>query len=247
MHKFRYICISIVLMFIASSAGAQHYDRGYEVTPSTPFLKKGTWMAGGTVRYSQHANNNYNFLIINDINSKGYNITASPELMYMIRDNLGVGIKFSYDRGMLDLASADMNIAEISMSARDCYLLQQKYSAHAFYRAYIPLGGAKRIAMFADLLLGGSFKQGKEFNAAGEYAIGSYQKSFALEMAVNPGIVAFLSEHLALELSVGILGVSHSWADQVHNQVENGYVDSTSAGFMVNLLSIGVGMSYYFL
>ena len=59
--------------------------------------------------------------------------------------------------------------------------------------------------------------------------------------------MAFLSERLAVELNVGIFGLSYSWADQLRNQVIGGHSDSTSAGFMVNLLSLGVGMSYYFL
>jgi hypothetical protein len=69
----------------------------------------------------------------------------------------------------------------------------------------------------------------------------------ALEIAVDPGIVAFLTDRLSVELNVGIFGVSYKWKDQVRNQVSNGDSDSTSAGFMLNLLSLGVGLSYYFL
>ena len=82
-----------MLVLGAISAEAQHYDRGYETTPSSPFLKKGTWMAGGTARYSQHINDDYNFLVINDINSKGYNISVNPKLLYLFRDNMGVGLR----------------------------------------------------------------------------------------------------------------------------------------------------------
>jgi hypothetical protein len=60
-------------------------------------------------------------------------------------------------------------------------------------------------------------------------------------------LIAFLSESLAVELNVGIFGVNYSWNDQLRNQVIGGHSDSTSAGFMVNLLSLGVGLSYYFL
>ena len=236
-----------MLVLGALSAEAQHYDRGYETTPSSPFLKKGTWMAGGTARYSQHINDDYNFLVINDINSKGYNISVNPKLLYLFRDNMGVGLRFSYDRSMLDLASADLSVSDISMGAKDCYQIQHKYSIHGVYRAYIPLAGAKRIAMFADVLLGGSFKQGKAFNASGLYADGTYTQAYALELAVDPGIIAFLTDRLAIELNIGVFGVSYSWMNQIHNQVDNGYSDSASAGFMVNLLSLGVGLSYYFL
>ena len=236
-----------MLFLGALGAEAQHYDRGYETVPSSPFLKKGTWMVGGSAKYSQHINNDFNLLVINDINSNGFNVSANPKALYLFRDNMGVGLRFSYDRSMLDLASADISMSEISMGAADCYQISHKFSAHAVYRAYIPLANAKRIAMFADVLLGGSFKQGKAFNAGGENVIGTYADSYALELAVDPGIIAFLTDKLAIEMSVGIFGLNYSWANQIHNQVYNGHTDSTSAGFMVNLLSLGVGLSYYFL
>ena len=204
-------------------------------------------MAGGSVKYSQHINNDFNLLVINDVNSKGYNVSANPKALYLFRDNMGVGLRFSYDRSMLDLASANISMSEISMGAKDCYQISHKYSAHAVYRAYIPLANAKRIAMFADVLLGGSFKQGKAFNAGGAYVDGTYTTAYALELAVDPGIIAFLTDRLAIEMSVGIFGLNYSWSNQIHNQVDNGYTDATSAGFMVNLLSLGVGLSYYFL
>ena len=228
-------------------AEAQHYDRGYETVPSSPFVEKGTWMLGGTARYSQHINDDYNLLVINDINSKGFMVSANPRLMYMFKDNMGAGIRFSYDRSMLDLASADLSVSQISMSVKDCYQIQHKFSAYGVFRSYIPLGNSKRVAMFADLLFGGSYKQGKAFNAGGQYVEGTYGQKYALELAVEPGVVAFLSERLAVELNVGIFGVNYSWSDQLRNQVIGGHSDSTSAGFMVNLLSLGVGLSYYFL
>ena len=119
-----------MLFLGAIGAEAQHYDRGYEKTPSSPFLKKGTWMAGGTARYSQHINDDFNFLVINDINSKGYNISVNPKLLYLFRDNMGVGLRFSYDRSMLDLTGADLSVSDISMNAKDCYQIQHKYSVH---------------------------------------------------------------------------------------------------------------------
>jgi hypothetical protein len=236
----------LMLALGALSAGAQHYDRGYEAIPSTAFVNKGTWMAGGTFRYSQHINKDYDIALINDVNSKGYNISVNPKGLYMLQDNMGVGLRFSYDRSMMDLASADLSVAEITMGAKDCYQIHHKYSAYGVCRVYIPIAGAKRLAMFADLVLGGSFKQGKAINAGGEFVLGTYSKSNSIELAVDPGFAAFLTDHLALELNVGIFGVRYSWTNQIHNQVSTGHSDSVSAGFMVNLLSLGVGLSYYF-
>ena len=243
----RLLFIFSMLFLGAVSAEAQHYDRGYEAVPSSPFITKGTWSVGGTAKYSQHINDNYNLLVISDINSTGFNLSANPKVMYAIKDNMAVGLEFSYGRSMLDLASADLGVATLEMSAADCYQIQHKYSAYGVLRAYIPFGNSKRVAMFADLHLGGSFKQGKAFNAGGEYVTGTYNEAYAIQLGVDPGFIAFLTDRLAVELNVGVFGVNYSWQNQIHNQVEHGNSQSASAGFMVNLLALGVGVSYYFL
>ena len=101
--------------------------------------------------------------------------------------------------------------------------------------------------MFADLHLGGSFKQGKAFNAGGEHVLGTYNQAYTIQLGVDPGLIAFLTDRLAVEMNIGVFGVNYTWENQIHNQVENGSSDSASAGFMINLLSVGVGISYYFL
>lgn len=243
----RYLILLSILLLGTFSAEAQSFDRGYDKVPSSPFVTKGTWMVGGTLSYSQHVNDGHSILLINDIDSKGYNFSINPKLLYMIKDNMGVGLKFSYDRGMLDLASANLSVAGVEMGAKDCYQINHKYSVYALCRAYIPFSDIKRFALFADVLLGGSFKQGKSFNAGSDYVYGTYQQATSLELAVNPGIMVFLSNNLSMECNVGLFGVSYGWNNQVTNQVSTGSTDLTSAGFMVNLLSIGVGLSYYFL
>ena len=160
---------------------------------------------------------------------------------------MAVGLKLSYNRSMLDLASADLGIASIEMSAADCYQIQHKFSAFGVLRSFIPLGNSKRVAMFADLHLGGSVKQGKAYNAGGENVIGSYTQAYSIQLGVDPGVMVFLADRLAVEMNVGVFGVNYSWQDQIRNQVEHGSSQSASAGFMINLLSLGVGVSYYFL
>ena len=243
----KYLIMLAMLVLGGVCAQAQHYDRGYEKVPSAPFIQKGTWAVGGTAKYSQHINDNYNFIVVSGINSNGYGISVNPHVMYAIKDNMAAGLKLSYDRSMLDLASADLEAAQIEMSASDCYQIQHKYSAFGVFRAFIPFGNSKRVAMFADLQLGGSYKQGKAFNAGGDQVLGTDSNTYSLRLAVDPGLIVFLTERLAVEMNVGIFGVDYRWTKQAHNQVEIGSTDSASAGFMINLLSMGVGISYYFL
>lgn len=240
--------VILSLLFLGTlTAGAQKYDRGYETVPSNPFVKKGTFIMGGNARFSQHMNDDYSFLVINNINSTGLTAGGTLEMLCTFRDNLAVGVKAEYDRSILDLSSADLAVAQIEMNAADCYQIQHKASGYGVFRAYIPFGNSKRVAMFADLQLGGSYKQAIAYNAGGDYVLGTYNESYSLKLGVDPGLVAFLTDRLALQMNVGVFGVQYTWSNQLHNQVDNGHSDSTSAGFMVNLLALGVGISYYFL
>lgn len=95
MLRQRILTLTILFTSLVASATAQRYDRGFERNPST-FIEKGTWMVGGTVAYSTHRNDNYRFIIVDDINSNGYRLAFSPVFCYMVRDNMGVGMRFSY-------------------------------------------------------------------------------------------------------------------------------------------------------
>ena len=52
---------------------------------SRVFIPKGTWMAGGTVSYSEHDESNLNFLVIKDVEGKGYDFNVSPYVGYFFR------------------------------------------------------------------------------------------------------------------------------------------------------------------
>ena len=58
-------------------------------------------------------------------------------------------------------------------------------------------------------------------------------------------MMAFASEHLAIEFSVNLLGLTFTDTRQIHNQVASGSVKTTSVNFKINVLSIGFGLYYY--
>lgn len=241
----KHILVVTFLCLGAQISGAQKYDRGYSGSAQTVFAPKGTFMVGGNARYSYHSMSGYRFLIVDGINSKGYTVSATPTFLYMIRDNIGVGASLSYDRTLLDLASADLSVSEISMSVRDYYRLSQSFGGSLAFRPYIPLGSSGRFSMFAQVGLG--FSVGKVRNTAqvDSQVKGTYTRQYKMLVGVNPGMTAFITNHLAMELSIGVLGFNYFWTDQTHNQVSNGSSSNANASFSLNLASIAVGFAYY--
>ena len=62
------------------------------------FVPKGQWIVGSSVSYSEHTEENYQFLIIDKFNSDGYSFKVSPLVVYGLKDNLAMGGRFSYGR-----------------------------------------------------------------------------------------------------------------------------------------------------
>ena len=67
-HKLFIVTLLVVMgigsVIAQSSRRIQRIDREIQ---KTVFIPKGTWMAGGTVSYSEHNESNLNFLVLKDI------------------------------------------------------------------------------------------------------------------------------------------------------------------------------------
>ena len=243
----RKLILSIVMLCIAGvvSVRAQRYDRGFDLN-STTFIEKGSWMIGGQVAYSTHSNTDYRFLIIEDINSDGYRFTASPVVTYMIRDNMGLGVRVAYGRNKLHINSANLSIEDIGINVNDYYSLSHDFTGMLVYRNYIPLGTSKRFALFNETQLAVGIGQAKVINGSDKANVkGSYEESLSLSLGLNPGLIAFVNDHLAVEVNVGMLGLQYNSVDQVHNQIYTGSRESALINFKVNVFSIGFGLAYY--
>ena len=112
-------------------------------------------------------------------------------------------------------------------------------------RNYIPLGSSRRFALFNETQLSYGIGQAKLIDNHGVSLVGTYEKSQTVSLGLNPGMMAFINNHFAIEVNVGMLGLKYSHTDQIHNQVDTGNLNATQVNFKVNILAIGFGLSYY--
>lgn len=211
------------------------------------FVPEGQWIFGGTASYSAHTNDNYTFFIVENINSDGYTFKVSPLIGYVLRNNMALGMRFVYGRSLLKVDSGELNLGDeesgTHLTAEYYYSLKHSYSAAAIWRQYIPLGRNRRIALFNEmsLTLGGHQKK----FAADSPVRGTYETGYSVSLGVSPGLVAFATNSMAVEVNVGVMGISYTHAHQDHNRVREGDVKSSLMNFKINLLSIGLGVSFY--
>ena len=212
---------------------------------SQVFIPKGTWMAGGTVSYSEHDESNLNFLVIKDVEGKGYDFNVSPYVGYFFRDNIAAGFRFAYNRDYLDLGNLDMDLGDLTLSFKDLYYLEHKYEASGFLRTYMPIGRSKIFGLFNEARLTYGYGRGKNSTGSGTDYDGSFQTVQNLQIGFAPGLTAFITDWSAIEVSVGVMGFNFKWIDQETNRVEEGSQRVSSGNFKINLFYINIGMTFY--
>ncbi len=241
--------ILLLLVVIVGSAEAQRGKRAIERidrdVQKAVFIPKGTWMVGGSVSYSEHDESNLNFLIMKDVEGKGYNFSVSPYLGYFFRDNIAAGFRFTYNRDYLDLGNMDINLGDITIAFDDLYYLEHKYEATGFLRTYIPIGRSKIFGLFNEARITYGYGKGKNSTGSGTTYDGTFQTVQNLQIGFAPGLAAFITNWSAVEVSVGVMGFDFKWIDQQSNQVEEGSMRTSSGNFKINLFSINIGMTFY--
>ncbi len=210
------------------------------------FVPKGQWFFGGTCSYAEMAQENFKFLVLKNWKGEGYQLAIKPFFGYMVKDDLGVGATFAYERSLFKVDNLNLNLNEdLSFQISDYYILEHVYSGSAFMRLFMNIEDSKRFGLFNDvkLMLGGG--QGKYVNGKGDVLEGTYQTIFKCGLLYSPGIAVFINDYAAVEASVGILGIQMKKVNQKTNKVHTGSFRTSSANFKIDLFSIGLGFSIY--
>ncbi len=239
-----YILPILLAMLAAPRAGAQAvFNRGLE---QISFIPEGQWITGVNVSYTQSDYDNYKFLIIENLGGDTYSFKVSPMLMYCFKDNLAAGGRFAYSRSRARLNSADLVIdSETSYEPGTLYSLSHNYYGTASFRNYISLGRSMRFGFFNEVQLQIGGGQSKIVNGEGEDLTGTYSRNFSLDVGLTPGLIMFLNNYSAIEVSVGVLGFSYDKTRATTDQIYVAEYARKHANFKINLFSISFGVAFY--
>lgn len=235
------------------------FDRGIGRSTSV-FIPAGTVGAGVSFSYNDYSfGNGLNdtgyqmlFSLIQNFRGNMMSFGIAPHMSYFIRDNLSVGARFDYDRSILGLNNLDLALSDaLSLSVGNFNYMKQSYTGAVTLRNYIPFGQSRRFAMFTELRLTGGYGQAESYRMGYDevleegYKSGTYQDIYQFEVGLVPGLSAFVTNEVALEVSVGLLGFNYQKVEQVTNQVERSEMERNGVNFRINLLAINFGLSFY--
>ena len=236
------------------------FTRNIGISTST-FIPKGTVGFGAALSYNTYdlgnAVNDSGFKMLfgalTGIQGNLVTVGVAPYASYFVMDNLSVGARFEYNKTSLGVQNLGISVMDLGFGISDFYYNKNSYLGSVAARYYIPFGNSRRFAMFAELRGTGGYAQSETFNySEGEDAsgvsidkLGTYQDIYKFNIGVIPGLTAFFTENVALEVSVGLIGLDYQKTIQNTNQVEFSVSETSGANFKVNLLAVNLGLSFY--
>lgn len=224
----------------------RHLQRVDRDAMKAVFVPKGQWMVGASINFSEWDADNYNLTVLKDVAIEGHTFSGSPYFGYFVANNLAVGARYNYSRNYFYLGNLDLNLGEdFNINLEDIYYLGHTHTADVFIRPYLPLGKSNVYGAFVDLRAGYAYSTSKNSTGRDAEYDGSYTRSNTLQLNVCPGMAVFATDFLAVEASIGIMGLKYRWKDQKTNRVENGSSKMGGANFKFNFLSVNLGVTFY--
>ena len=203
-------------------------------------------MVGASFSYSEHTDDNFKWLVMDDVTSTGYTFKVSPVVSYFIRDNIAIGGRVAYSRGLTDLGNLSLNLGDdLSFDLSNYKDKSHTVSGSFFVRTYLNLGDSKRFGLFNEARVTYGYGQSNVEDGTGDELKGTHQIKQNLNFGVAPGITCFINDYVAVEAAIDVLGLDFKWYDQKTNQVETGKRTNSGANFKINLLSINLGITFY--
>lgn len=238
--------IVILLIFICTLPSYAHEDFDRKIHGSL-FVPKGTWSSGISFSYWEMQSDNYKLFILDKTLGEGYTFKISPSCSYFFKNNMSAGMKISYNRTFAYVDNLSLNLGEdMSFDIQAYGYLEHGIQTTGFLRTYMGLGNSKVFGFFNELSVTYGFSQGKNSTGKGNDLVGTYNEINTLQIGATPGLTAFVTNNLAVEVSIDVLGLDFQWINQTTNQVETGSFRKSSANFKINIFSVNIGLCSYF-
>jgi hypothetical protein len=217
------------------------YDRGLY---NYLYIPKGKWAIGLTASYGELTTEDSQLLdVLKDLDFSGKLYSINPTLSYFIGHNQSVGLKFTYSRGVADLASLSVDFDDdLNFSIKDVSYYTESFALGSFYRNYVGLGSQRRFGVFNEVSLmfqTGSSRFKRLYNDEPRDTRTTITQG---SLNFSPGLAVFLQQNVAFNVSFGVFGLKVRHESQVTNGVEEGSRTTSGANFKFNIFNIDFGL-----
>jgi len=214
-----------------------YYDQDFK-----PF-EKGKWFTSLSFNLSDENSSNDNRLVPFDLLIEGSEFEYEINLKggYFISNKQMLGIGFSRGKETEDIRGV---IVSDTIRLKTAIY---KTGISPYFRTYYSLSKNNRLSFFNEVRVDFGFGNSDEYTIEkGENTKEFESDTFLFGIGISPGINFFALENFALEVQLDVLGYEYKREKTSESSGEVTTTDSHNVNFTINLLSLNLGLAYYF-
>ena len=203
-------------------------------------LDKGNVLISTNFSVSHNQGENQTLLIQPLDRKYQLNWVVSLRSGYFLKDNFVVGGLLGYSSRQLQLEYTQDGNPVKSQS------LSREIGIAPFIRNYLPLGNGQ-FSLFNETNLQFTYGTSVEQMENSVDVSRTVGKSYGLRLGVQPGIMAFITKGISVEVGTSLLGLSTTYSTtEINGNEDNmGYNYSNDVSFKIDLLSLFLGITFY--
>lgn len=210
------------------------------------FLCKGSVGMGIQFSYLDLSSSDSEFMmLVQNLNAYGTMFSVAPTLLYAVKDNVAVGVKFKYSNTDAGISEVDFNLLsdDLALSMEDIQGHSNALQSALFYRSYLGLDNNGRFGLFTDISL--AYSHNKTSFSYNTRSLGSYTIANKLKLGVHPGLEVFVLNNVSTHFSIGIGGVSYTNTKYYKEDEPAGQKNVSRARFMLDVTDISMGVTIH--
>lgn len=185
-----------------------------------------------------------NILIGDVYDAYGYTFTVEAFGGYFIRDAMALGLRTGYSRTWFDV---DFALMEDLLDLAE----HRKYVSNGFFvqpllKNYLKVLDSRNFYFFNETSISFEYSYGLSQTDDGEDMSKSRNRSWSIDVGINPGICIMVLNRFAFETSVGLLGLSSSVIEVEENNETRSQFVYNIVNFTINLLALDFSLVYFF-
>ncbi|MDE7160436.1 MAG: hypothetical protein K2O24_06305 [Muribaculaceae bacterium] len=211
------------------------------------FLPKGEWVFGLTASYGEFSTDDLEmFEVLKDVTLGGHSFSIRPQMQYLLRDNMAVGLRFNYSRtkGTIDNFGLDID-EDMSFSLNDITYKSESYAAAITYTQYLGLARRGRFGIFNEVELSFSSGNGDFVRPFGGKLKTTHTTTTGVGLNFSPGVSVFMMKQASFNISFGVFGFYLKNEKQWVDGVESGNRLRSGANFRFNIFNINFGLAIH--
>lgn len=209
-------------------------------------IAKGHVLGGATLSLIQGNTDKdaLNIMIGDVYKAYGYTFTVEAFGGYFVKDAMAVGARAGYSRTWYDI---DFTLLKDLLDLTE----HRKYVSNGFFvqpflKNYLKILNSKSLYFFNETSVTVDYSYGISQSDDGNDVNKSRNRSWSIDVGINPGVCIMVLNGFAFETSVGLLGLSTSVIEVEENGKTTSEVVFNVVNFTINLLALNFSLVYFF-